>query len=95
MPTDWPIFALNIVCKIKSKFKGNIRYVEVDAFNKKSLVTTGIDHTLAPSVTSNDEYMESVEDENNKNIKRLDSELINEIISVSETEETADTVHII
>jgi len=94
MPTDWSTSDVDIVCKLKTKFNGNPRYVEeADKFNKKSMEKTKL--SLVPSIILNNEY--NMEDEEHKKyIKESESGIFKDM-SVFEAEETEwmETVKII
>lgn len=92
MPTDWPIIDSDLVHKIKTKFNGNPRYVEVvNKINKKSHETT--ESLLARSINFNEEYMEEGNEEHKEEIKKLESEIFNDVVSVFEAEEMAEMVY--
>lgn len=91
MPTDWTTLESNLVNKVKNKFYGNPRHVEIADFKKKSNV---VEHSTEPSEMLHEEYAEG-EEEEHKNIKRLNSSIINDIISIDGTEETMISVYLI
>lgn len=84
MPTDWSIFESDMVRKLKTKFIGNLRHIEVlDKFIKKSKKI--IEHTFSHTIL-NDEYVEDGEEEHREEIKKLESIIFNDITD-SEAEE--------
>lgn len=88
MPTDWSITELDTVQKLKSKFNGNPRYVEVmDKFNKKSKGTT--DHSTSSLLK--DEYMDEGE-EHREAVQRLESSIFNDLVSNHEAEDIMEMV---
>lgn len=90
MPTDWSITEFETVQKIKNKFNGNPRYVEVvDTFNKQSKETN--DYSTTPSSILKEEYMDDVE-ENRDAVKGLESTIFNDLVSNHETEDIMETV---
>lgn len=89
MPTDWSIVDSDLVHKIKTKFNGNPRHVEVvHQLNKKSHETTTFSFT--PSVIFNEETTE--ENEEHKEIKNLETEIFNDLSSIYETDEMMEMV---
>lgn len=100
MPTDWPITETDLVRRIKTKFNGNPRYVEIaDNFVKNSGEPEAVGSM--PNVYYNDESgVEGGEEDYNhsnhaKYVKPIKSVNLDDIVStVSETEETVETVPI-
>lgn len=90
MPTDCPIFESDMLHKIKTKFHGNPRYVEVaDKFIK--MLKKKTEYTVSNTIL-NEEYMEGAEEEHKKEIKQLENTIFNDITSVSEAEEIMEIV---
>lgn len=90
MPTDWSIVDSDLVHKIKTKFNGNPRHVEVvNQLNKKSHETT--EFSFSPSIILNEEYTGENE-EHKEEIKNLESEIFNDIVSVYEADEMMEMV---
>lgn len=97
---DWPTYAPDTVRKIKSKFKGNVRHVETAAAAANRFSEKWVEETadvgrdaMTPTVVPNDEYTEDVEEERqHKDVKRVDSEMMNEILSTVEMDETEEMV---
>lgn len=90
MPTDWSIFESNMVRKIKTKFNGNPRYIELtDKFIKNSQKVT---EPMLSNTVLNDEYMEDGEEEHKEEIKKLESIIFNDITADLEAEEIMEVV---
>lgn len=91
MPTDWSIVDSELVHKIKTKFNGNPRYVEiVHQLNKKSHETT--EFSLTQNIILNEESSEQGNEKHKEEIKKLKSDILNDEISVYEAEETMEMV---
>jgi len=87
MPTDWSTLETDLVRKIKTKFYGNPRYVEIIGnSNKKSQETT--EHPIAQNVE-----LKFDEEGGEEDITNINSLTYNDIVSVTvETDEIMETV---
>lgn len=90
MPTDWSILESNWVTKLKTRFNGNPRHVEmINELEKTSNEIT--EHLSASSLTSNDEYLEGGE-EQRENTKKLESVIFNDVLLMSGVDESMEMV---
>lgn len=92
MPTDWSILESNAVSKLKTRFNGNPRHVEMtDTFKKRFKSHEINEYLSASSLISNDDYMEG-EEEQREITKQLESVIFNDTLLTAGVEESMEMV---